>query len=68
MVKEGKVTTVQGNDLSIQADTVCIHGDGEHALEFAESIRAGLKKASIDVVKITDVLRVNSGEASTNAK
>lgn len=30
MVKEGKVKSVQGEDVVIQADTICIHGDGLH--------------------------------------
>lgn len=33
MVQEGKVLSQQGVDVSIQADTVCIHGDGAHALD-----------------------------------
>lgn len=39
MVKEGIVLSQQGKDIPIQADTVCIHGDGPHALEFARHIR-----------------------------
>ncbi len=38
MVKEGKVRTTSGEEISIQADTICIHGDGEHAVEFAKAI------------------------------
>ncbi|WP_243355781.1 LamB/YcsF family protein [Bacillus litorisediminis] len=52
MVKEGKVTSVQGSDVSIKADTVCIHGDGPHALEFAKYISQALNEAGITVAKI----------------
>ena len=38
MVKEGKVRATTGEEISIQADTICIHGDGEHAVEFAKAI------------------------------
>lgn len=38
MVKEGKVRTTSGEEVSIKADTICIHGDGEHAVEFAKAI------------------------------
>ncbi len=31
MVREGKVRATDGTDISIQADTVCVHGDGPHA-------------------------------------
>ncbi|WP_177318253.1 LamB/YcsF family protein, partial [Burkholderia ubonensis] len=34
----------------LNAQTVCLHGDGPHALAFARRIRAALEKAGIDVV------------------
>ena len=37
-VKENKVTTVTGQDIFIQADTICIHGDGTHAVDFAKAV------------------------------
>ncbi|AKF94274.1 5-oxoprolinase subunit PxpA [Brevibacillus laterosporus] len=49
MVKEGKVTSQQGTDVRIQADTVCIHGDGAHALSFARQIRSQLENEQIRV-------------------
>jgi 5-oxoprolinase (ATP-hydrolysing) subunit A len=49
MIKEGKVRSLQGQDVGIQADTVCIHGDGLHALEFASHIRAALQIEGIAV-------------------
>ncbi|MBT2263069.1 5-oxoprolinase subunit PxpA [Bacillus safensis] len=47
MVREGRVRTVQGEDIELKADTVCIHGDGSHALQFAKIITAKLKEAGI---------------------
>ncbi|AOZ88278.1 lactam utilization protein LamB [Bacillus xiamenensis] len=49
MVIEGKVRTVQGEDIQLKADTVCIHGDGSHALQFAKTITAKLKEANIQL-------------------
>lgn len=49
MIKEGKVLSQQGTEVTIQADTVCIHGDGPHALEFARYIRQVLENESITV-------------------
>jgi UPF0271 protein len=37
-VKENKVTTITGQDIFVQADTICIHGDGPHAVDFAKAI------------------------------
>ncbi|MBM7702444.1 5-oxoprolinase subunit PxpA [Metabacillus iocasae] len=50
MVKEGKVLTQQGKDISIQADTVCIHGDGAHALAFARHINNVLREEKIEII------------------
>jgi UPF0271 protein len=47
MVKKGKVRSVTGEELAIKADTVCIHGDGPHALEFARMICEALSLESI---------------------
>jgi UPF0271 protein len=52
MVKEGRVRSRQGTDVEIQADTVCIHGDGPHALEFARQLRPALVEAGITVAAI----------------
>ncbi len=49
MVQEGKVMTQQGSHRDIRADTVCIHGDGPHALEFARHIFEALKLAGISI-------------------
>lgn len=46
MIKENKVRTEEG-EISIQAGTVCIHGDGAHALSFAEKINAAFQKEGI---------------------
>lgn len=43
MVKEKCVTTLSGEVMPIQADTICIHGDGDHTLEFAEHIYQSLR-------------------------
>ena len=47
MVKEGKVRAQSGSDVAIQADTVCIHGDGAHAVEFAQQISQVLKSEGV---------------------
>ncbi len=49
MISEKKVTAVSGETVAIQAETVCIHGDGEHALEFAKTINAALKTKGIRI-------------------
>ncbi|MGI2328557.1 LamB/YcsF family protein [Planococcus sp. YIM B11945] len=56
MVKESKVQTVEKQDIAIQADTICIHGDGATALDFAVEISKTLRDTGIDVVKVQEFM------------
>ena len=49
MAKEGVVRSVDGMDVPLVADSVCVHGDGEKALAFVRRIRAALTDAGIEV-------------------
>lgn len=49
MVREQKVQSLQGQAVSISAETICIHGDGEHALSFAKEIYHRLIKEGIQL-------------------
>jgi 5-oxoprolinase (ATP-hydrolysing) subunit A len=43
MIEKGSVTTLSGREIPIVADTVCIHGDGKHAVAFAKKLFQTLK-------------------------
>jgi UPF0271 protein len=49
MAREGKVRAVDGSEIDIRVDTICIHGDGAHAAEFARRLRGGFEAAGIAV-------------------
>ena len=49
MAKEGSVTAIDGTEVTIQADSVCVHGDGAKALAFVEKIREALGNAGVEV-------------------
>ena len=46
------VTTVSGKQIPITAETICIHGDGKHAIEFAKNIYGHLKQNNIAIKAI----------------
>ena len=52
MISEQTVTTTNGEKVSLRAETVCIHGDGAHALEFAKTINAQLKANGVKIGSI----------------
>ncbi|WP_368541593.1 5-oxoprolinase subunit PxpA [Enterobacter soli] len=47
MVRSGRVKTADGALAKVQADTVCLHGDGEHALLFARRLREAFAEHGI---------------------
>lgn len=49
MVEKGIVHTTTGEIVEVKADTVCIHGDSEKALAFANKIRAKLEAADVAI-------------------
>ena len=53
MLQTGKVASRQGHDVSVEADTICLHGDGPHAVEFAKRIRHALEREGISVRAIS---------------
>jgi len=49
MVKESVVTTVSGKQIPIEAETICVHGDGKHVVEFVKYINEELRKENITI-------------------
>ncbi|SOZ97545.1 putative lipoprotein, LamB/YcsF family protein [Cupriavidus taiwanensis] len=49
MVREQRVRAIDGSWVPIQAETVCLHGDGAHALAFARRIRERLGAEGIAI-------------------
>jgi 5-oxoprolinase (ATP-hydrolysing) subunit A len=49
MVREGLVDT-PGGEVAIAAETVCLHGDGDHAVAFAQLIHGVLRAEGVRVV------------------
>ena len=49
MVENQTVRTLSGETIPMKAETICIHGDGETAVELAKAIRESIEKHSIDI-------------------
>lgn len=49
MIKQGLVQSLNGEWVKVQADTVCLHGDGAHALDFARQLRQAFSQQQITV-------------------
>ena len=49
MVKDQQVQSVTNKNISLKAETLCLHGDGEHAVQFAKTISEKLKAEGISI-------------------
>ena len=49
MVQKGTVTAITGKKIEVQADSICVHGDGEKALAFVKKIREALTAEGIEI-------------------
>ncbi|THD55792.1 5-oxoprolinase subunit PxpA [Enterobacteriaceae bacterium ML5] len=49
MVQQQKVLSLEGVWVPVKADTVCLHGDGEHALTFAMRLREAFDEQGIEI-------------------
>ncbi len=50
MVRNQRVRSLDGQWVSLQADTICIHGDGPHAVEFARALYGAFEREGIKVL------------------
>lgn len=57
MVKEGKVQAVNGEDIEIKADSICVHGDNPEAVEFTRKIRARLEQEGVEVTAVSNFIK-----------
>lgn len=57
MVSEGRVRTVDGKDIEIAVNTICIHGDSPHAVELAKRLRKRFEEAGIRVAPLRDFVK-----------
>jgi UPF0271 protein len=49
MVTDSRVTAVDGSDVPVQVDSVCVHGDSPDAVAMARSIRAVLTSQGVSI-------------------
>jgi UPF0271 protein len=53
MLREKKVRAIDGSDIPISGDTICVHGDTPGAVEFVRQLRAHLERENIRVAAPT---------------
>jgi 5-oxoprolinase (ATP-hydrolysing) subunit A len=49
MLREGKVRSIEGRDVDVRGETICIHGDTPGAVEFARELRSRLENQGVAI-------------------
>ena len=52
LVRDHQVTAIDGSTVAVNAQSVCLHGDGAHALAFAKRIRERLTAEGIAITPL----------------
>jgi lactam utilization protein B len=47
MATEGRVETVDGDEVAVEVRSLCVHGDTPGAVELAKAVRAALDEAGV---------------------
>ena len=56
MVKQGYITSVTGEDVAVDADSICLHGDNPEAVQIAKEVKAALETAGINIVPLSGLV------------
>mgnify|MGYP001467051128 CR=1 FL=1 len=56
MVKQGYITSVTGEDVAVDADSICMHGDNPEAVQIAKEVKAALETAGINIVPLSKLV------------
>ncbi|MBU3113813.1 LamB/YcsF family protein [Clostridium lacusfryxellense] len=57
MVTEGKVTAINGEDININVDSICVHGDNPEAVDFVKLIKEELFKARVEIKPLSHIIK-----------
>jgi len=56
LVRTGRITAIDGSPVSLQADSICVHGDSPDAVAMARAVRARLQAAGVALRPFADAL------------
>jgi UPF0271 protein len=57
LAQEGVVRAVDGTDVAVRAESICVHGDSEGAIAMAEATRSALEAAGVTIAPFAGAAR-----------
>jgi UPF0271 protein len=55
VARDKQITTISGKRISVEADTICCHGDSPNAAEVVRTVKAGLEGVGIPLRKLGEM-------------
>jgi 5-oxoprolinase (ATP-hydrolysing) subunit A len=55
LVTQGRISAVDGSDIEVRADSVCVHGDSPGAVAMARAVRSSLEAAGARIAPFVEV-------------
>jgi UPF0271 protein len=55
LVREGTVGTVDGGELELRVESICVHGDAPNAPQIAEAVRRALQEAGVELAPLAEL-------------
>ena len=56
MVTEGKILSVEGDIVEVEADSICLHGDTPGAVDMAKTLKKEFLAAGVKVKQLSDIV------------
>ncbi len=56
LVAAGTMTTIEGETLPIEFDSIMLHGDGPDALELAKTVSSTLKRLGVQIKPMSELV------------
>ena len=56
MVTQGLITTISGEEIEVEAESLCIHGDTPGAVDIASTLRKELELANVSIVPLGEIV------------
>lgn len=54
LVADGRIETIDGHEIELEARSICVHGDTPEAVEIARAVRAALESAGIEMASFVN--------------
>jgi UPF0271 protein len=55
LVRDGKVPTIDGAELELHVESICVHGDAPNAPAIARAIRERLEDAGVELAALAEL-------------